>query len=184
MMDMMDIEWDTRHIKIGNRPPDRPPAADSADFRLGMRRLPAGVSLITTRDGDTPYGLVATSVSSLSADPPTLLVCVNKSASSHDPLLRAGIFCVNVLANENEPEAARFASSGNRESRFAEGGWISLVTGAPVFEGALAAFDCVTAHAISYQSHTIFIGEIKTIHLPERQIEPLVYLDGRYRNLV
>jgi len=179
---MMDVEWNTRHIKIGLRPPD-PAAADAVNFKQGMRRLPAGVSLITTRDGEALHGLVATSVSALSADPPTLLVCVNKSASSHDPLLRAGVFCVNVLAHEDEAVASRFASSGNREGRFAEGSWISLVTGAPVFEAALVAFDCVTAHAISYQSHTIFIGEIRTISLPERQIEPLVYLDGRYRNL-
>ncbi len=80
------------------------------DFKLGMRRLAAGVSLITTVHDGVRHGLVATAVNSVTADPPTLLVCINKSASAHDHVDQAGVLCVNILAHEHEAVAARFSS--------------------------------------------------------------------------
>src|SRR5882757_6732815 len=76
-------------------------SVDAAAFRKGMRHLAASVTLITTRHRDVRGGLTATAVCSVSVDPPQILVCVNKTASAHDPIGEAGFFCVNILAPDH-----------------------------------------------------------------------------------
>lgn len=152
-------------------------------FRMGMRRLAAGVSLITTVEDGRRHGLVATSVASLSSEPPSLLVCVNRSTSSHEPITRSGIFCVNLLAQGQDPVAAQFSSSKRRDERFSDGAWTTLATGAPVLEGSLAAFDCRVDHSLDYGTHTIFIGLIESIWLYDAEVAPLLYVDGAFRTL-
>src|SRR5690606_28741752 len=117
-------------------------------FRLGMRRLAAGVCLITTRHDGVSYGLIATSVVSVTGEPPTLLACVNRSSSAHDPLALSRLFCVNVLAGAQRDQALIFSSSPLRAQRFQSGTWTTLETGAPVLEDSLAAFDCQVAEAM------------------------------------
>ena len=82
---------------------------DAAAFKKGMRHLAASVTLITTRHRDLRGGLTATAVCSVSAEPPQILVCVNKTASAHDPIGEAGFFCVNVLSPQHRKLAERFA---------------------------------------------------------------------------
>ena len=148
-------------------------------FKLGMRRLAAGVSLITTRDETgARHGLIATSVTSVCLTPPSLLTCINKSASSHDTLVKAGFFCVNLLPEGADDIAMRFSSSRFRDVRFAEGNWSELETGSPVLEEALASFDCRITNMVEASSHTIFIGEVVAVRLPPQPIQPLVYIDG------
>jgi len=150
-------------------------------FKLGMRRLAAGVSLITTRDAQgRPHGMVATSVTSVCITPPSLLTCINKTASSHDALASAGIFCVNLLAEGDDEVAMRYSSSRLREMRFGEGTWGSLETGSPVLDGAIASFDCRVTSTVEASSHTIFIGEVVAVRLREQTISPLLYLDGAF----
>ncbi len=150
-------------------------------FKLGMRRLAAGVSLITTCDGaGARHGMIATSVTSVCLTPPSLLTCINKSASCHDTLMASGVFCVNLLAEGDDAVAARFSSSKFRETRFDEGSWSVLETGAPVYDGALASFDCRVSASLDASSHTIFIGEVVGVGLQDRMVSPLVYLDGAY----
>jgi flavin reductase len=156
---------------------------DSAKFKLGMRRLASGVTLITTVVGEQCHGLVATAVSSLSADPPSLLACVNQNASAHGPIRASGIFCVNVLAAAQKEHAARFSSSRDRGQRFQGGDWRVMKTGAPALAGSLVSFDCKLRQLYEYESHTIFIGEIVDVELWAASIQPLVYMDGTYRNI-
>jgi flavin reductase len=148
-----------------------------------MRRLCAGVSLITTSHEGTPYGLIVTSATALTGEPPTLLVCVNKQTSSHDPLIKAGIFCVNLLTEHDENVAGQFSSSARRHERFQDANWTTLVTGAPVYRGALATFDCAVDRIIPYETHSIVIGAIKAVHLTDDKADPLLYLGGRYRRI-
>lgn len=155
----------------------------SEKFKLGMRRLASGVTLITTVIGEQRHGLVATAVSSLSADPPSLLACVNRSASAHAPIRTSGIFCVNVLSAAQKDHAARFSSSRERDQRFQDGDWRVMKTGAPALEGSLASFDCELRQLYEYESHTIFIGEIVDVELWAVSIQPLVYMDGTYRDI-
>jgi flavin reductase len=153
------------------------------DFKLGMRRLAAGVSIITTLKDEVPYGLVVTSASSLTTDPPTLLVCINKSASCHAAISEAGVFCVNVLSRSDAHLAALFGNPERRGERFSDRSWKRLKTGAPVLPSAVVAFDCTVDKIVPYQSHTIFIGEVNGVLFNDEMCEPLVYLDGSYRQL-
>jgi flavin reductase len=154
---------------------------DSALFKRGMRRLAAGVSIITTLEQSIPYGLVATSVCSVCAEPePSLLVCVNLTSSCHDAINRAGIFCVNLLSSNDIDLARRFSSSESRARRFEECPWVSLVTGAPALPSTLASFDCEITRVIPVHSHTIFIGAVRDIKLWQGDVDALLYLDGRY----
>lgn len=156
---------------------------DADIFKQGMRRLASGVSLITTIDDGVRHGLVATAVSSVTATPPSLLICVNQSASAHDHIVASGIFCVNVLADGHQEVAARFSSARDRATRFDQGDWRRIVTGAPALHGALVSFDCEVRQTIPYASHTIFIAEIVGTELWSESVEPLVYLQGGYHLL-
>jgi len=150
------------------------------DFKQGMRRLLGGVALVTTQEHGHSHGFIATAVTSVSAEPPRLLVCVNKGVSSHDVLHRSGALCVNLLAREHEPLSRRFSSSELRESRFAAGEWMVLGTGAPVLRDALASFDCRIAEKIPANSHTIFLCDIEHIRYGDAARQPLGYFNGQY----
>jgi flavin reductase (DIM6/NTAB) family NADH-FMN oxidoreductase RutF len=120
-------------------------------------------------------------VCSVSADPPTLLVCVNKSTSAHDPLLRAGCFSVNLLSTEQTKESGVFSGAGGLkgDERFREGRWSVLETGAPVLEEAVAVFDCRISQRVDAGSHTVFFGAVVATQTHSDQ-HPLIYLRGDY----
>lgn len=153
---------------------------DSDLFKRGMRRLASGVSIVTTAEGGERHGMAATSVCSVSAEPPTLLVCVNRTATTHAVIGRAGFFCVNFLAENDDELARRFATPLGRETRFQGRDWTTLITAAPALVGSLASFDCEVTDSIGVDSHTVFIGRVKAIELWHERIVPLVYLDGRF----
>jgi flavin reductase len=126
------------------------------------------------------YGLVATAVTSVSAEPPTLLVCVNGSASIFPVLSAAKNFCVNVLSRDQHAIAARFASPENRESRFEIGRWTTLRSGAPALEGAQVSFDCRISGTAKSGTHTVFFGEVLALDDWGAPLDPLIYHDGSF----
>jgi flavin reductase (DIM6/NTAB) family NADH-FMN oxidoreductase RutF len=155
---------------------------DAAAFKMGMRHLAASVTLITTRHRDLRGGLTATAVCSVSAEPPQLLVCVNKTASAHDPIGDAGFFCVNVLSPEHRKIAERFAGMDGVEGddRFLDMGDCStLSTGAPVLKGCPVSFDCRLVTRVAAGTHTIYIGEIVDLTLDPVAVA-LLYCDGTF----
>ncbi len=153
-------------------------------FRQGMRRLASGVSIVTTFDGAAPQGFAATAVSSVCADPsPTLLICVNRTVSCHGTIHGRGLFCVNVLAEDDLATARLFSCSEHRHLRFRDAPWEILTTGAPALTDALASFDCKVAQAIEVQSHTIFLGTVVATRLRGGEHRPLLYVGGRFDRL-
>ena len=145
-----------------------------------MRRLASGVSLVTTLDEDMPHGFLATSVSSVSAEPdPTLLVCVNRSAESHGRINRTGFFCVNLLGETQAALAKNFATAA-REERFTGIEWTTLRSGAPAIPTALASFDCEIIKTVEVGSHTIFIAAVKDVVLHPDSNGPLLYHGGQF----
>ena len=146
-------------------------AAEPGLYKQGMRRLAAGVTVIATEYQGERSGLVSTSVTSVSADPPVLLACISKSASSHDPVALSGRFCVNVLQQGDEELAGRFSSSKHRESRFLGREWTVLATGAPALVGCLASFDCVVARSLYAETHTVFFGNVVSVRLWSESID-------------
>lgn len=154
----------------------------SDSFKAAMRRLASSVCIVTTRHDNVPAGLVATAVCSVSADPPMLLVCVNRSAQAHDAFVQAGRFCVNVLDSNQAQLADRFARATGTE-RFAGLASDSLTTGAPALPEALISFDCETANMVAGGTHTVFFGRIVDLRL-RSAAAPLLYFDGRYADVV
>ncbi|MBL8699536.1 MAG: flavin reductase family protein [Alphaproteobacteria bacterium] len=157
------------------------PSIPAEAFRVGMRRLAAGVTIVTAMHDGARNGLTATAVTSLSADPPQVLVCVNRTATAHDLIHRGAALCVNILAQEHRDLAARFAGMDgvHGPERFDIGTWTTLVTGSPVLSDAIAAFDCVVDEAVDSATHTIFIGRVVGISAREDG-RPLVYEAGRF----
>jgi flavin reductase len=159
-------------------------AVDPASYRQGMRRLASGVTVITTAHEGGRFGLVSTGVASVSAEPPMLLVCVNQAASSHDPIVRSGHFCVNVLREDDQELAARFSSPQHRATRFVGREWRVLATGAPALAGCLASFDCLVERALAAGTHTVFFGQVAEVRCWTPDVDPLLYWDGAYRAAV
>ena len=155
---------------------------DTGAFKKGMRHLAASVCLITTRHGAERGGLTATAVCSVSAEPPQLLVCVNRDASAHPLIVASRIFAVNVLAPCHRPIAERFAGMDGVEgdARFVDlGDWRTLQTGAPVLHGCPVTFDCKVVNTTVAGTHTIVIGEILDVALDAANL-PLLYAQGAF----
>lgn len=165
--------------------PVRIPAPDQdvspANFREAMRELAGAVSVITVGRGAQISGMTATSVTSLSAEPPRLLVCVNRSASSWPLLERFGAFAVNVLGGDQQDIADRFAGRHGLSgaARFEGAEWTTLVTGTPVLTDSLTAIDCRVEEVIERHSHAIVIGRIAALHAGNRAAA-LAYWRGEY----
>jgi flavin reductase (DIM6/NTAB) family NADH-FMN oxidoreductase RutF len=138
-----------------------------ADFRSAMRHLVGAVSVITVGRGGDVTGMTVTSMSSLAVDPPSLIVSVNRAASSWPLLKRYGVFGVNVLAAEQREVAERFSGKGGLKGaeRFAGSAWTVRASGAPLLVGALAAIDCEVEEIIERHSHGIVIGRVREVQL-------------------
>jgi flavin reductase (DIM6/NTAB) family NADH-FMN oxidoreductase RutF len=156
-------------------------ALDPQAFRNAMRRLAAGVCLITSEDSaGLRTGMTATAVCSVSAEPPILLCCINRQSNSYPAILRAGIFGVNVLAIDDRPLADQFARPLAAEEKYLLGLWRRLQTGAPILESALAGFDCRVSSSVEVGTHGIIFGEIVALQLRPVAANPLLYGHGAY----
>lgn len=148
-----------------------------AAFRSAMRHVAATVYAITTGHGGGRYGILATAVSSLSFDPPSLLVCVNRSASLHAPLASAEIFGVNILGLGNRDVAEHFMNERGQD-RFAVGEW-EEEHGVPLLATAQSSFVCRRRHCHDFGTHSIFIGELVAAK-HRADAAPLTYYDRHY----
>ena len=147
-------------------------------FRDAMRHVSATVYAVTTGRGGERVGIIATAVSSLSFDPPSLLVCINRAASLHEPMASADTFCINVLSPANRDVAECFMRNVSGEERFTVGDWEEEL-GVPVLASAQSSLICRVADRHEFGTHTIFIGElIAASH--RHKARPLTWYDGRY----
>ena len=151
------------------------------DFRSAMRRLAGGASVITVGQGDDITGMTVTSVSSLSVDPPTLIVSINRESSSWPLLKRHGFFGVNMLTADQLEIAERFSGKDGLKgpARFAGAQWITRVSGVPLLAGALSAIDCEVEDIVERHSHAIVIGRVLDVQLSSRNTA-LAYWQGEY----
>lgn len=152
--------------------------------RGAMRHFAAAVTIITTRDDEVPVGLTATAVCSVTADPPRLVVFVNKNTAADAAIMASGALCVNVLAGDQEEVAKAFAGmipGVAGPARFEHGSWGELLTGAPVLDGALVSIDCRVAKVFDESTHHAFLCEI--LATQEQGGEALLYLGGAFRRL-
>ncbi len=158
----------------------RLPLIDTDTFRAVLGRFASGVTVVTTRDGaERDHGLTVSAFSSLSLDPPLVLVCIDQCSSLHPVLGEAAHFAVNILASGQEALSRRF--SGIVGNRFDGIGYTRGLTGVALLDDALAYVECRVARRHDEGDHTIFIGEVEAAET--RSGHPLLYYRGGYATL-
>src|SRR5271169_5277408 len=159
-------------------------AISGEDFRLAMRRLAGGVSIITGAGPDGPLGVTATAVTSLTAEPPSVLCCLNRSLQLETAVKETGRFGVNMLRTDHHDLAKRFAGMhGVRGSaKFEQGDWTILPSDVPTLSDSLVSFDCRVDDILEVGTHSIFVGLIADVHFGDSG-DPLVYCNGTFAGL-
>ena len=156
---------------------------DVLDYRRVVGRFATGVTVITAMLDDEHHAMTCNSFTSVSLDPVLVLFCAEKVARFHDVVLSSGTFAVSVLAQGQEDVSRRFAVRG----RPLEDQFVGLphthgpLTGAAVVDGALAALECRTLSTTDAGDHTVVIGEVLGLGVPDPEGDPLLYYEGRYR---
>ena len=140
------------------------------EFRDAMARLGAAVNIITSAGPAGRAGVTASAVCSVTDDPPTLLLCLNRSSSGHALFKANGVICVNTLPARQKELSDVFSGRDGLtgEQRFAFGTWTTLVTGAPVLEEAAVSFDCRIVDVVEKGTHSVMFAEVEAV----RQGEP------------
>jgi 3-hydroxy-9,10-secoandrosta-1,3,5(10)-triene-9,17-dione monooxygenase reductase component len=150
---------------------------DAAHFRTVLGHFPTGVTVITAMGDDGPAGLAVGSFFSVSLDPPLVGFCPNKASSSWPAIKARGVFCVNILAEDQEDVSRLFATRG--ADKFRGMGWRPAESGSPILAGVLAWIDCVTEVEHEGGDHLIVVGRVLDVGLP-RERGPLVFFRGGY----
>ncbi len=154
---------------------------DQQGFKKALRGWTSGVTVVTSRDGDQVHGMTVSAFSSVSVDPPLVLVCANQSSITHRIIEAGGVFAVNILASHQQDISSLFASAEHEDSRLERVAWAEGETGAPLIAEALASLECRVSSAHREGSHTIYVGSVEAAHVTDRK--PLVYYQGGYREL-
>lgn len=159
-----------------------------SSFRTGMSRLAGAVCIVATGPppGETGWrGMTVTAVCSLCAEPPSLVVCLNRGTGTHALLRRSGLFSVNVLASHHVKVARTFAGHDGLvgPERFTVGDWTTGALGMPVLVDALASLECRVSQSLEYGTHTLLIGGIETARWTDDDTDPLVYHRHRFHDL-
>jgi flavin reductase (DIM6/NTAB) family NADH-FMN oxidoreductase RutF len=152
---------------------------DDARFRQAMGHFASGVTVVTTAAGNDLYGMTVSSFSSLSLNPPLILICIDKGVPTHDILKDASSFVVNILEERQEHLSRRFATTST--DKFKGVAWHSGKLGLPVLDNTLAAIECTLRDVLDGGDHTIFIGEVVGAEI--REGAPLLYYRRGYHEL-
>lgn len=155
-------------------PPDLPDI-----FKAAMRRLAASVSIVVAKGDDGPVGMAATSITSLTVDPPAVLVCVNRMTSLHALLVPTAPLSVNLLARHHREVSMAFGGGVPRDERFRVGDWQEGAGGLPMLADAQANLECVIDAMLAYGTHSIVIARVIRARVSDT-VAPLIYQDGSY----
>ncbi|MBL9048838.1 MAG: flavin reductase [Tabrizicola sp.] len=161
---------------------------DPAGFRQAMARFPGAVTIVTslTPEGER-RGITATAVASVTADPPSLLVCLNRKTGTCAAVAQTGRFVVNLLPGDGGDIALCFAGVGGAsgEAKFKVGDWREDEHGLPVLQGAVVSLSCTVSESLIAGTHQVVIGQITHIRVGA-EVEapaPLVYEQSRFHRL-
>jgi flavin reductase len=162
--------------------PSRIASVEPIVFREAMSRLGAAVHVVSTACAAGKTGFTATAVCSVSDQPATLLVCLNRRSNSAPLVAQNGVFCVNTLGAGEEKLADLFAgrSGVQLHERFSSGEWTTLKTGSPVLVSAVVAFDCRTIEIKAVASHNVIFGTVEAVRLGPSG-PALVYHERSYK---
>ena len=151
------------------------------DFKRAMSQFASGVTVVTTKHGDTPIGITASSFTSLSLDPPLVIVSLDKKLFTHNVIAESGFFAVNVLSARQLDLGMRFAGMKPEiKDRFAGINVRTAATGSPILPNSLAWVDCKVWNMYDGGDHTIFVGEVKDLSVSDYDM-PLLYHNRLWR---
>lgn len=150
-----------------------------AGLKGAMRRLASGVAIVTALGDGAPVGMAATSITSLTMEPPAVLVCVNRTASIHAHLSAGCPISINLLSRDQKDVSAAFGGAVARELRFGVGAWTNDGHGLPILTGAQASLSCTVDQLIPYGTHSIVIARVEAVRLSDT-VAPLIFQDGAY----
>lgn len=154
---------------------------DEESLRNSLGNFATGVTVVTMNDGDEDHGMTVNSFASVSLDPPLVLYNADKETDSHDFTAEAGNYAVNMLTADQEWISNRFAGQHKEmDDPFEEIATRRDVTGAPIFEEALAYFDCSLFDAYDGGDHTIYVGEVESFDVQRPDEDPLTFFRGDY----
>ena len=154
-------------------------AVDSAELRYAASQFVTGVTIVTVRREDgTPLGLTANSFTTVSLDPPLVLVCLDKRLRSYEAFQPGRVFAIHILAEDQSDLSTRFARKG--EDKFRGLRWREGIDGVPTLPGSLAIWECRLAHAYNGGDHTIAVGQVERIQLGDLTRQPLGFFRGKY----
>ena len=158
-------------------------AVEPQVFKDTLAQWASGVTIVTSLDGTQRIGITVSSFSSVSLEPPRILICVGKQLYTNSLIERSGIFAVNILSAGQQELGMRFAGLiPEIEDRFAGIDCFTAVTGSPILPGVLAWLDCRVAHAYDGGDHTIFVGEVAAAEA-QPPGDPLLYYNRQWRRL-
>lgn len=153
-------------------------------MKAGMRRLAAGVSIISAVDHQgTRYAMTASSVTSVSDNPPSLLICINQNARICPALTVGETFAINVLGQTHTDVSIVCSTGDQGDKRFDVGHWSLTPTNTPILADAEAVFECTVDLVQAYGTHHIVVGRINSVIVSASAADPLIYCDGGYRRL-
>ena len=154
---------------------------DPRTLRDALGCFATGVTVVTCLDDEgRPAGLTVNSFTSVSLEPPLLLVCLHKQATSAPALIKARCFAINVLQTGQQPASIRF--SKRDEDRFGTTSWSCGEAGAPILEESLGVFECERFAVYDGGDHHILVGQVVKASF-DASLDPLLYFRGRYRRL-
>ena len=148
-------------------------------FRSALGRWASGVTIVTAAAGDRIHGMTVSAFTSVSLDPPLVLICADKTSNTLEVIEAGRCFAVHVLRSGQETLSNRFASKKDEHRRFEGVEWKPGGTGAPLLAGVLATLDCRVAASHDAGDHVIYIGAVESAEVGEG--EPLVYYQAGYR---
>jgi flavin reductase (DIM6/NTAB) family NADH-FMN oxidoreductase RutF len=154
----------------------------SDDFKNALQLWASGVTVVTTQSEKFGVqGMTVTAFSSVSVNPPQVLVCINDAADTGDGIAESQCFAVNILTTEQQEISNQFAGGSSQAQRFADTDWSTSVTGAPLLNNSLMSLDCKVVEKVRAGTHWIIIGEVQATEC--RSGEPLLYYRGAYRKI-
>ncbi len=149
------------------------------NFRLAMRRYIYSVSIMSNKDNaDNPNAITVSSVTSISMDPPSLLICINKSSRIHDTIVLGSKFCINLLNNNQENLSNICSDEDMYDQRFKDKNW--NLDDIPFLQNAQANIFCKVDKLTSYHTHTIVVGLVEDANYAD-EISTLTYVNGEYK---
>lgn len=159
-----------------------PASLSKVDFRQAMSLLGAAVNVVTTDGPAGRAGFTASAVCSVTDEPPTLLVCLNKNSSVYAVVKENAVLCVNTLAAGHQEISNLFGGKTPMDSRFDAAQWVRASTGAPVLENATVSFDCQVVNCTSVGTHDVLFCEVKSVSVGGGSCG-LIYFDRCYHEI-